>query len=209
VTQSTCQSDSNSLSRHTLDLPISQKGSRAKLYRSETNLAASLQRVIVENRPNSSKLDEPQGVVAMKKKLPTILLGATISLAMATFSANAFAQGAGGGGEAGGAGAGASGGSGAAGGGAGSESMGSGSSGSSGSVGSSVPGPSGSDVPSNPGISAGNPSAGNPGSSMNPGNPPNPSSMNSGTSAGSSDSTGNSTTRQPNGMPSMSPPPVQ
>ena len=35
----------------------------------------------------------------MKKKLPTILLGATISLAMATFSANAFAQGAGGGGE--------------------------------------------------------------------------------------------------------------
>jgi hypothetical protein len=199
VTQSTCQSDSNFAEPTHARFTDFTECSRAKLYRSETNLAASLQRVIVENRPNSSKLDEPQGAVAMKKKLPTILLGATISLAMATFSANAFAQGAGGGGGggAGGAGAGASGGSGAAGGGAGSGSMGSGSAGSSGSVGSSVPGPSGSDVPSNPGISAGNPSAGNPGSSMNPGNPPNPSSMNSGTSAGSSDSTGNSTTRQP------------
>ncbi len=29
----------------------------------------------------------------MKKKLPTILLGATLSLAMATFTASAFAQG--------------------------------------------------------------------------------------------------------------------
>ena len=34
----------------------------------------------------------------MKKNLPTILLGATLSLAMATFGTNAFAQGAGGGG---------------------------------------------------------------------------------------------------------------
>ena len=35
----------------------------------------------------------------MKKNLPTILLGATFSLAMATFGTNVFAQGAGGGGS--------------------------------------------------------------------------------------------------------------
>ncbi len=46
----------------------------------------------------------------MKKKLPTIVLGATLSLAMAAFGTNAFAQGAGGGaGGAGGAGGGSAG----------------------------------------------------------------------------------------------------
>ena len=53
----------------------------------------------------------------MKKNIPTIVLGAALSLAMATFTSNAFAQGAGGGGAgAGGSGA-SAGGSGSVGGG--------------------------------------------------------------------------------------------
>ena len=158
---------------------------------------------------NDNYRDHLHGVVAMKKKIPTILLGATLSVAIATFSVNAFAQGAGGGGGAGGAGAGASGsagGSGAAGSSGGS--MGAGSAGSSGPVAGSVPGPAGSDVPSNPGVSAMNSAGGNnAGSSMSPGSPMNPSAANSGANAGSSETTGDSATQEPNGVPSLSAPP--
>ena len=135
----------------------------------------------------------------MKKNLPTILLGAVLSIAVSTFGANVFAQGAGGGGAAG-AGAGASGGSGG--------SMGSGSSGP---VAGSVPGPAGSDVPSNPGVSAMNSGGGannsEAGSSTSGEGSINPSTSPAGVDAGAPDATGNSTNQAPAGVPSLSPAP--
>src|SRR5258708_40196542 len=76
---------------------------------------------------NFTRCDELQGVVAMKKNPSKILIGATLSLALAAFGMNAFAQ------EAGGR-------SGRMGG------------GSSGPVAGSVPGPAGSHVPNMQGI---------------------------------------------------------
>jgi len=137
---------------------------------------------------NFTRCDELQGVVAMKKNPSKILIGATLSIALAAFSLNAFAQ------EAGG-------------------SSGSMEGGSSGPVAGSVPGPAGSDVPNNPGIGARNPSGGanntDNGSSMSPGSAMNPSTSPSGANAGSGDTMGNSaTTQEPNGRPSMAPPPI-
>jgi hypothetical protein len=164
-------------------------------------------------------LNEIQGVVVMKKKIPAIVLGA-LSLAMAAFGSNAFAQGAGGAGGAGGgsagAGVGAAGGSGSVGGGASDSSMGAGSSmGASASapVAGSVPGPAGSDIPTNPGVSAMNSSggsvnAGANGTSANAGTSMNSSPSGPAANAGTTDATGNSTTPQiPNGVPSLSPAP--
>ena len=132
----------------------------------------------------------------MKKNLPTMFLGAALSIAMATFGVNAFAQGAGGGGAAG-TGAGAAG-AGAAGAGA--------AGGSGGNM-----GPAGSDVPSKPGVGAMNSAGGagntEAGSSMSAGSSMNPSTPPSGANANSPDGTGNSTNQAPAGVPSLSPAP--